>query len=68
MAGLEEVYVLVSSESGRALTMSLWDGQDAMEAGRLKASRLRNEAARAVDGSVQSVVEYEVPIHETIRS
>ena len=64
MDGLEEVFVLVSPESDRALTMSLWGGKDAMEASRVKASRLRNEAAKAVEGSVQSVVEYEVAVRE----
>jgi hypothetical protein len=68
MEGLEEVYVLVSRESDRALTMSLWDRQENMEASRIKASRLRNEAAKVVDGSVQSVVEYEIAIHERLRS
>ena len=62
--GLEEIYVLVSPESDRGLTMSLWHRQDAMEASRTKASRLRNDAAKVVDGNVQSVVEYEVAVHE----
>ena len=62
--GLEEVLVLISPESDRALTITLWDKQDAMEASRIAASRLRSDAAKVVDGSVQSVVEYEVAIHE----
>jgi hypothetical protein len=68
LLGPEEVYVLVSRESDRALTMSLWNQLDAMAASRVKASRLRSDAASVVDGSVQSVVEYEVAIHESIRS
>jgi heme-degrading monooxygenase HmoA len=68
MGGLEEIYVLVSPESDRAMTISLWDRQAAMEASRIKASRLRNDAAKVVDGSVQSVVEYEVAIQERIAS
>ena|ERR671925_1406310 len=68
MYGLKEVYVLISPESDRALTMSFWDRKDAMEASRIKASGLRNEAAKAADGSVQSVVEYEVAIRETTGS
>jgi hypothetical protein len=47
--------------------MSLWHHQEAMEASRIKAGRLRNDAAKVVDGSVQSVVEYEIGIHERIR-
>jgi heme-degrading monooxygenase HmoA len=68
MGGLIDVYVLVSPESDRALTMSLWDSQADMEASRIKASRLRSDAATVVDGSVQSVVEYEVEIHQGIGS
>ena len=65
MEGLDEVYVLLSRESGRALTMSMWKRQVDMEASRMRATRLRNEAANAVDGTIQSVVEYEVTLHET---
>jgi hypothetical protein len=68
LLGPEEVYVLVSRESDRALTMSLWNRLDAMAASRVRTSRLRSDAASVVDGSVQSVVEYEVAIHESIRS
>ena len=68
MDGLKEVYMLVSPESDRALTMSVWERQDAMEASRVTASRLRNDAAKAVDGSVQSVIEYEVAVHENMGS
>ena len=66
--GLEEVYVLVSGDSDRAMTITLWNKQDAMEASRISASRLRSDAAKAVEGSVQSVVEYEVALHERTTS
>lgn len=66
--GPEEVFVLVSAENDRALTMSVWDQQEVMEASRIKASRLRSDASNAVGGSVQSVVEYQVVIHERIGS
>ena len=59
-----EIYMLISRESDRAVTMTFWDGYGAMEASRVKSSRLRSDAANTVDGSVQSVVEYEVAIHE----
>jgi hypothetical protein len=61
----KEVLVLVSPEEGRALTMSLWEQRGALEASRMTATRVRGDAARAVDGTVQSVVEYEVAFHET---
>ncbi len=68
MGGLEEIGVFISPESDRALTISFWNRQDAMEASRIKASRLRNDAAKVVDGSVQSVVEYRVAIRERLGS
>jgi heme-degrading monooxygenase HmoA len=68
MGGLEEIDVFISPESDRALTISFWNHQDAMEASRIKASRLRNDAAKVVDGSVHSVVEYEVAIRERLGS
>ena len=63
-----EVYVLVSRDDDRALTMSVWDTPHAMAARRVKASGLRSDAASMVGGSVQSVVEYEVAIHERTSS
>jgi hypothetical protein len=60
----QEVYVLVSRDDNRAVTMSVWDTPHAMEASRVKASGLRSDAVSVVGGTVQSVVEYEVAIHE----
>jgi hypothetical protein len=60
----QEVYLLVSRDDNRALTISIWDTAQAMEASRVRASGLRSDAVSVVDGSVQSVVEYEVAIHE----
>ncbi|MGH2788236.1 MAG: hypothetical protein ACRDJV_10040 [Actinomycetota bacterium] len=64
----QEVYLLVSRDDDRALTMSVWDTPEAMEASRVKASGLRSDAVGVVGGSVQSVVEYEVAIHERTKS
>ena len=64
----KEILVLVSPEDGRALTMSLWEQRGELEASRLSATRARGDAAKAVDGTVQSVVEYEVALRETTDS
>ena len=64
----KELLVLISPEGNRALTMSLWDREGDMEASRVMAGRLRTDAAQAVGGSVQSVVEYEIAIRETAGS
>ncbi|MFN2545031.1 MAG: hypothetical protein ABR600_10765 [Actinomycetota bacterium] len=63
--GAADVFVLVSPENDRALTMTMWEHQHDMEASRLAATRLRSEAVDAAGGTIQSVVEYEVAIHES---
>jgi heme-degrading monooxygenase HmoA len=64
MTGLAAAYLLVNAETGRTLTMTLWDSRAAMEASRVTASRIRSEAARGLDGDVLSTEEYEVVARE----
>ena len=64
LTGLAGAYLLVNNENGRTMTMTLWDSRAAMEASRVTASRLRTEAARALDASVVSTEEYEVAVRE----
>jgi heme-degrading monooxygenase HmoA len=62
--GLAAVYLLVNAETGRVLTMTLWNSAAEMEASHVTASRLRTEAVRTVDGDVLSIEEYEVAARE----
>ena len=64
MTGLARAYLLVSTDSGRVVTMTLWESRADMEASRVKASRLRSEAAGALGGSVVNADEYEVAVQE----
>ena len=63
MDGLTDVYFLVSRESGRAVTVTLWESAAAMAASRVRASSARSGAARDVDGGVVSVDEFEIAFH-----
>ena len=58
--GLVQGYLLVESESGDVVTTTFWRTRADAENSRSRASRLRQDAVRAVEGAVQSVVEYEV--------
>ena len=58
--GLHEGYVLLGTESSRAVTITFWESQEAMAASRVVASRARSEAVAAVGGEVVSVDEFEV--------
>lgn len=65
MAGVSGAYLLVSADSGRVLTMTLWENHAAMEASRVAATQLRSRAAGSLDGSVVSAEEYEVAARES---
>jgi heme-degrading monooxygenase HmoA len=65
LQGLTEVYVMIDRERSHALTVTVWESVAAMEASRIAATRVRSEAARTVEGDVESVREYEVTLQET---
>jgi quinol monooxygenase YgiN len=53
--GITGGYVMVDGESGRIITMTLWEDQAALEASEVRASRLRQDALRSVEGDIESV-------------
>jgi quinol monooxygenase YgiN len=55
IAGITGGYVMVDGDSGRIVTVTLWEDQAAMEASEVRASRLRQDALRAVEGDIESV-------------
>lgn len=61
--GFIEGFFFVAPEEDRAIATTLWRDRQALEGSRTAASRLRSEAARSVDGSILSAVEYEVSAH-----
>jgi heme-degrading monooxygenase HmoA len=63
LPGLVDAYFLVERDGTRAVTMTLWESLAAMEASRVVASRARSDAARAVDSTVSSTSEFDVPVH-----
>jgi heme-degrading monooxygenase HmoA len=63
--GFQRGWYLVSPEGGRGLTITFWDSRASMEASRVKASRLRSEAAGKADGGVVSAEEFEVAFQQT---
>jgi heme-degrading monooxygenase HmoA len=60
--GLVTAYVLMHTDSGRLITMTVWENADVMAASRMTATRLRGDAIRALDGDVLSTEEYEVAV------
>jgi heme-degrading monooxygenase HmoA len=60
--GQAGAFVLVDRESGKALTLSLWETQDALQSSREGPNESRDQAIADAAASVESIAEYEVPI------
>jgi len=61
MAGFAGAYFLIDSDGGKAVSITLWDDEQALEAGVEKANELR-QSATADAGSIESVDHYEVAL------
>jgi heme-degrading monooxygenase HmoA len=60
--GCEGIYYFVDRQSGKALSITLWESEEAMRASEEEADRLRGESAEAADATVEGVERYEVAI------
>jgi heme-degrading monooxygenase HmoA len=61
LEGFRGGHLLVDSEEGSLLTLTLWEDRAAMDRTEVRAAGLRQRALRSVDGDVQAVTCYEVP-------
>ena len=62
LGGFRGGYVLVDSEGGDVMTVTLWENRAALDATDVQASRIRQEAIQEVEGSLESVGRYDVAI------
>lgn len=58
--GFEGAYFLVDREGGRAISLTLWASEEALNESARKADQLRQGAAEGGAGSIESVDHYEV--------
>jgi len=64
MDGFKGIYILFDRESGRSLSITLWETEEDMRASEEAASRLRAESAETSGDTVVSVERYEVALYE----
>ena len=64
MAGWKGIYVLVDRESGKQLSVTLWESEQDMRASEEAAHTAKNESARAAGGAVVGVERYRVAAAE----
>lgn len=61
LEGFKGGHLLVDSDEGSLLTLTLWEDRAAMDRSEVRAASLRQRALRTVEGEVQAVTCYEVP-------
>ena len=64
MEGFKGAIALLDRQSGKALSVTLWESEQAMRASEEDANRLRQESAEAANETVENVERYEVTIFE----
>jgi heme-degrading monooxygenase HmoA len=62
--GAKGAYLLLDRSSGKALTITLWENEEALRASEEAANKLRDDAAGSAGGTVQDVERYEVALDE----
>lgn len=62
LPGQAGAFFCIDRENGKALTMTLWETEDALNSSREGANQLRDQAIADAGASVDSIAHYEVPI------
>ena len=62
--GFKGIFILFDSESGRSLSVTLWESEEDMHASEAAALRARTESAEAAGEVVVGVERYEVVLQE----
>ncbi len=62
MDGFEGAFLLVDRETGKAMTITLWSNEEAVQASAERAKQMRSDAAGGAGMSIDSVQNYEVAV------
>ncbi|MBA3432580.1 MAG: hypothetical protein H0U08_00635 [Actinobacteria bacterium] len=65
LTGWRGILTLADRESGRAKTITFWDGPESLRASEARADELRAQAADAMGDSITGVDRYEVALQES---
>ena len=63
LQGFRDAYLLVDRKSGKAVTVTLWESEQALADSAEAAGKLRSAAADEFGGTILSVETYEVALH-----
>ena len=68
IAGNRGVIMLMDRTTGKSISITLWESEDALRASDEQAKQLRSEAAQQTSGQVGDVEVFEAPIVEVSRT
>ena len=60
LEGFSHAYFLTNSEHSRAMSITVWDSEEALTASAERAHRMRTQATEPADASIESVESYQV--------
>jgi heme-degrading monooxygenase HmoA len=60
--GFSHAYFMVDRESGKGMSITIWESEDALQASVAQADELRSKGAAAGGASIESVEHYEIGI------
>ena len=60
MDGFSHGYFLVDRTSGKGMSITVWESEEAMVASQANADRLRKQGSEAGGASIESVQQYEI--------
>lgn len=60
--GFSKAYFLVDRPAGKAISITFWESEDALNASVERANQMREEATDQAGGSIESVDHYEVAL------
>lgn len=60
--GFAEAFFLTDREHSRAMSITLWESEAALQASAERAHRMRTQASEPADASVDAVESYDVPL------
>jgi heme-degrading monooxygenase HmoA len=64
LTGFRGVYALADRQTGRTMSMTLWDSEEDMRASETEADRLRQDGTDHAGGKIVSVERFEVTYQE----
>jgi heme-degrading monooxygenase HmoA len=64
LAGFGGIYALADRQTGRTMSITLWDSEEDMRASEMEADRLRQDGTEHAGGTILSVERFEVTHQE----